>query len=68
MERLGGDPNSMVGLTAFRAGKGEGAAFSLPTCLPLPLFPLLVASTTIGLLAPNFDFIGEGEAAFIDRG
>jgi len=46
----------------------DGAAFSPSACLPLPLFALLETSTVIGLLAPNLDFIGEGEVAFIDLG
>jgi hypothetical protein len=68
VERVVGDPNSIDALTAFRTGAGEGGAFSLSACLPLPLFPLLKTSTTFGLVAPSLDFMGEGEVAFIDRG
>jgi len=68
VERDTGEPDSTDGLTAFRIGAGDGAAFSPSACLPLPLFPLLASSTAAGLLAPSLDFIGEGEVAFIDRG
>jgi hypothetical protein len=69
-ERAAGDPNSTAGLTAFRAGAGEGigAAFSPSACFPLPFFPLLARSTTGALLGPSLDFIGEGEVEFIDLG
>jgi hypothetical protein len=70
VERDAGEPDSTDGLTVFRIGAGDGAAFSPSACLPLPLFPLLTTSTVAGLLTltPSLDFIGEGEVAFIDRG
>ena len=68
VDRVVVDFASTVGLTALRAGAGDGAAFSLSACLPLPLLPLVTKSTVFGLLVPSLDFIGEGEVAFIERG
>jgi hypothetical protein len=67
VERVGGE-STAVGLTILRTGAGEGAAFSLSTCLPLPLFALFTISSVFALLAPSFDFNGDRAVPLIDRG